>query len=124
MQLSKLRDFNVVPKIEPMEPKKSRKKFLTYSGSLIIIGLPLLSKDFWLWAQPNWSLWHFRSLFLTNRCVCLTTTLTLTILAPWTTRNVRRFAKWVGFAAGNSILARIKTEKRRHDFFPTATFPT
>ena len=59
-----------------------------------------------------------------NRCVCLTTTLTLTILAPWTTRSVRRFAKWVGFAAGNTILARIKTEKRSHDFFPTATFPT
>ena len=51
--------------------------------------------------------WTFSLIFIFCGCVCLTSTLGLTIAAQWD-RSVERYSRWAGFLAGmNNISANI-----------------
>ena len=45
--------------------------------------------------------WTFSLIFIFCGCVCLTSTLGLTIAAQWD-RSVERYSRWAGFLAGMS----------------------
>ena len=46
--------------------------------------------------------WTFSLIFIFCGCVCLTSTLGLTIAAQWD-RSVERYSRWAGFLAGMNI---------------------
>ena len=59
--------------------------------------------------------WTFSLIFIFCGCVCLTSTLGLTIAAQWD-RSVERYSRWAGFLAGTfkiPYLIIIQIRKRR-----------
>jgi hypothetical protein len=50
--------------------------------------------------------WTFSLIFIFCGCVCLTSTLGLTIAAQWD-RSVERYSRWAGFLAGMNIFKKL-----------------
>ena len=59
--------------------------------------------------------WTFSLIFIFCGCVCLTSTLGLTIAAQWD-RSVERYSRWAGFLAGtfkNTLLDYYSDTKKK-----------